>query len=282
MITVGPLIAVGRTSDVYAYRDDSVVKVLRADVSAEWADMEARYTAAVRQLGAPAPDVRDLVEVDGRPAIVFERIDGESLWERMLANPDDTPALARELATIQRHIMSVGLPAGIPAKSDRMAGKIGGAEQLAIADRNEAQQLVHSLPSGAALLHGDLHPGNVLLGPHEPVVIDWFDAAIGHPVTDVVRTSLLIRPRPDRVELPHLPRGSPEVLDRVHRSYVAAMADVLAVGHELLRQSEAVLAASRLAERAEADESSLLQLWAERDSMSRSPLLGALSDASDE
>lgn len=38
---------------------------------------------------------------------------------------------------------------------------------------------------GAVLLHRDLHPGNVMLSPSGPVVIDWTNAAAGDPAFDV-------------------------------------------------------------------------------------------------
>jgi hypothetical protein len=36
------------------------------------------------------------------------------------------------------------------------------------------------------LIHGDLHPGNVVLTPAGHVVVDWSDAAIGNPFVDLV------------------------------------------------------------------------------------------------
>lgn len=277
MTTIGQLLAVGRTSDVYAYGADSVVKVPRPDVPAHWSEMEARFTSALRQLGAPAPEVRDLIDVDGRQAIVFERVDGESMWQRMLDTPDEVDVLSRELAAIHRRILSIGLPPGIASSVDRMCGKIDEAEQLTVDDRDEAKQIARGLRSGAALLHGDLHPGNVLMRRGEPVVIDWFDAALGHPATDVVRSSLLIRPHPDRVDLPHLPDAPPRLLDRLHQAYVDEMADMLDMPHDELRCWESVVAVSRLAEGAETDESWLVRLWNDRVVDRPSPLLAAVS-----
>ena len=279
MTKLGPLIAAGRTSDVYEYGVGSVVKVPGPQVPAHWSAMEAQYTAAVRQLGAPSPDVRDLVEIDGRQAIVFERIDGESMWQLMLTAPADAPALSRELAAIHRQILSTGMPHGVPSVTDRTCGKIDEAEVLSADDREAAKQIVRDLPRGAALLHGDLHPGNVLMGRAGPVVIDWFDAAIGHPIADVVRTSLLIRPHFGGAEPPHLPGAPPELLDRLHRSYLAEMADLLDVPSEVVRRWESVRAAGRLAERAETDESWLVSLWKGRDERRSSPLVEALSSA---
>jgi len=35
------------------------------------------------------------------------------------------------------------------------------------------------------LVHGDLHQGNVLDGPDGPVVLDWGDSSVGHPLLDL-------------------------------------------------------------------------------------------------
>jgi Ser/Thr protein kinase RdoA (MazF antagonist) len=35
------------------------------------------------------------------------------------------------------------------------------------------------------LVHGDLHPGNIVLTPNGHVVVDWSDAAVGNPFVDL-------------------------------------------------------------------------------------------------
>ena len=279
MITVGPLVATGRTSDVYAYGVGAVVKVPRPDVPDHWAEKEARFTAAARRLGAPAPEVKGLVCIDGRDAIVFERIGGESMWDRMLVGDREMATLARDFAEVHRRILTAGLPTDLEGSVDRMCGKIAEATQLSAADRVEAQALVRSLPKGAALLHGDLHPANVLIRNDEPVVIDWFDASVGHPIFDVIRSSLLIRPGGGPGSPLHLPRARPASLARLHKVYVETLFDVLAVPDEVLRRWEAVVAASRLAEGAELDDSHLVALWHDRNVELSSPLVDAVSSA---
>ena len=71
---LGEYIAGGRTSTVYRYGADSAAKVLTSTTPTDWADAEAAFTAAVYALGVPAPEVRDLIEIDGRPAIIFEYV----------------------------------------------------------------------------------------------------------------------------------------------------------------------------------------------------------------
>jgi len=278
MIAIGPLVAVGRTSDVYEFGQGSVVKVPRPTVPGHWAAKEAQFTSAVRNLGAPAPRVRDVVRVDGRDAIVFERVGGTSMWDMIVATPRLARSLASELADIHKDILRAGLPAGLAGLVERMCGKIERAEVLPAEERDEAQKLIEHMPRGAALLHGDLHPANVLMAERGPVVIDWFDTAIGHPVADVVRSSILVRPFPGAGDRPHLPAARPEFLNEFHESYVVAMSDVIDSSPDDLRKWEAVVAATRLAEDAESDQSALLALWHNRDSTCSSPLLAALSD----
>lgn len=270
---IGPLVAVGRTSDVYEIGRDAVVKVPRPVVPPEWAAMEARFTVGVRELGAPAPEVLDVVEIDGRDAIVFERVHGPSMWDLLRDGSRSAPSIGEELAAVHRRVLSAGLPRAVAGLVERMRNKITQVRQLPESERDDALLAMEQLPRGAALLHGDLHPGNVLMGPRGPVVIDWFDAAIGHPVADVVRSSLLIRPFHGEVERPHMPGARRSDLRALHEAYVWEMADVLGTSTQGLPTWEAVVAASRLSEEAETDESPLLQLWQGRGAPGSGQLL---------
>ncbi len=47
---------------------------------------------------------------------------------------------------------------------------------------------LESVGPGDRLLHLDLHPENVILGPKGPVVVDWTNARRGEPALDVALT----------------------------------------------------------------------------------------------
>ncbi len=274
MIRIGQLVASGRTSEVFAYGGDSVVKVPRPHVPAHWARLEARFTAAVRRIGAPTPEVRDVVQVDGRDSIVFERIVGQSMWDRLLARPDELGSLVGELVSVQRRIHRLGLPEELPDLVGRMRSKIGNARLLTDDDRRQACALLDGLPRGAAVLHGDLHPGNVLLSRTGPIVIDWFDVAIGHPMADVVRSSILIRPANGRAEFVHLAGATGDLLTTLYHAYRRQFSDLLEGDGDTQATWLAVVAASRLSEGAEADTSGLLELLRERTSPNSPGLAG--------
>lgn len=281
MASLGRLLAVGRTSDVYEFGGGAVVKVPRPHVPDHWAALEAEFTAAVRTLDVAAPVVIDLIQIDGRKAIVFERIEGRSMWDHMLEDPQRIPELARMLADTHRRIFAAGPPDGLDGLVDRMERKLAEVEQISDEERAASHELARSLPKGAALLHGDLHPGNVLMTADGPVAIDWFDASIGHPISDIVRSSLLMRPFGDRGDPPHLPGSDSAMLTLLHHSYVQAMSSELDVSWEVLAHWEALVAASRLSEGAQSDEPALVELWRSRRGPLTSPLFEAISAVSD-
>ncbi len=258
--TPGSLLATGRTSDVYALGSDSVVKVPRLGVPGHWAAVEARIARSVHSLGLPTPEVHDVVVVDGRDAIVFERIYGPSMWDMLCDDPRRLPELTDLMIDVQRKINAIDNPDGVPDLLKRTRTKIEEAELLTALERDQVVGMADDLPAGSSLCHGDLHPGNILMGPGGPVVIDWFDAGVGHRGADTVRTSLLIRPSAAAGQPSHLPGASVALLNGLHQRYLSGVAMTAgATGVELLRW-ERVLAAGRLAEQLDDNDEELLAL----------------------
>ena len=180
-----PPLGRGYTADVYAWGDGRVLKLFHGSEGRERADREYRVTRAVHAAGLPAPAAYDMVEVRGRSGIVFERVNGPSLVDAVHARPWTLFAAVRELADLHARIHRLPCPDGLPTQREWLAAEIAatGLTCPALAD----------LPDGDALCHGDFHPGNVLLGPAGPVVIDWGRATRGHALGDVAYTLRLLR-----------------------------------------------------------------------------------------
>ena len=186
-----PPIAEGRTAEIYPWDKTHVLKLYRAWCPPDWVEYEARIAGAVHEAGIPSPARGEIVDVDGRRGLVYERLEGISMLEEMNTRPWTFLKHARSLADLQVQIHRQSI-AGLPSYKDSLQSNIQRTEALGGELREKALALLEALPDGQSLCHGDFHPGNILLTRHGPVVIDWMTACSGSQWTDVARSSLLL------------------------------------------------------------------------------------------
>jgi aminoglycoside phosphotransferase (APT) family kinase protein len=186
-----PPIAQGRTAEIYVWDDQHILKLYRDWCPSDWAEYEARIARAVYESGIPSPEAGEIVEVNGRRGLLYERLEGVAMLQDMNARPWRLLKHARALAElhVQIHRQSI---TGLPFYKDRLDDDIRNNPHLSETLRKKALGLLASLPRGESVCHGDYHPGNVLITKGGPVVIDWMTASRGSPGADVARTSLIL------------------------------------------------------------------------------------------
>jgi aminoglycoside phosphotransferase (APT) family kinase protein len=186
------LIGRGYCADVFAFGNGRVLKLFRGPLASEQADREFAATRAVHSAGLPAPDAYEVVGVEGRPGIVFERIVGVSLLEHTQKRPWRLFRAVRLAAELHAEIHTHTAPTGLPSLRDRINDRIGISDSPET-DKRMARTQLAALPDGTTLCHGDFHPANILLTPRGPAIIDWSSASRGHPLGDVGWTIRLMR-----------------------------------------------------------------------------------------
>ena len=144
----GPLIASGRAADVYDLGDGTVLRRYRN--VADDVELEARVMRYVAERGFPVPTVRSADGTD----LVMDRVDGQTMFERLTASPWTVLWYARMLARLQQRLARIEAPTWLVADG---------------VDTARPQ----------SVLHLDMHPMNVIVSPTGPVVIDWTNAAAG-------------------------------------------------------------------------------------------------------
>ncbi len=153
----GPLIGAGRAADVYALDER---RVLRRYRNGESSEREAAVMAYLAEAGFPVPRVYDA----SGPDLVLERLGGRDMLADLSARPWLARRHARTLAGLHDRLHAITAPPSLRAP----------------------------FGPGGRVLHLDLHPGNVMLTPAGPVVIDWSNVAAGPAAADVAMAWLII------------------------------------------------------------------------------------------
>ena len=191
-MSLGEPIACGRTAEIYAWGAHQVLKLFYAWFPEDRARHEARIARAVHAAGLAVPAVGEIIVVDGRLGLAYERLDGVPMGERMTARPWTLVRLARLLAERHVEMHAVEGIAGMPSQRERLARKIRGAKGLGAGLREAVLGALERMPDGDRLCHGDFHPWNVMMTGGRAIVIDWPDAMCGNPLADVARTAVVL------------------------------------------------------------------------------------------
>lgn len=184
-------LAQGRTAEIYRWDDKHVLKLYRDWCPPDWVGYEARIARAVHAAGIPSPEPGEIIDVDSRRGLLYERLEGITMAQHIRARPWLLIHHARSLADVQLGIHQKSTE-GLPSYKERLQHDLHETSQLTDTLRAKALDLLDPLPDEQNICHGDYHPENVLITRRGPVVIDWMTACSGSPSADVARTSLIL------------------------------------------------------------------------------------------
>lgn len=261
IISLSTPIARGRTADVYPWGDGQILKLYQSWCPPGWVEHEAHVARLLFEAGIPTPAAGDIVSVDGRRGIIYERVDGISMLDDTRRRPWLILCHARTLADLQAQFHRLSIP-GLHSYRDGLANSIRQAPDLPEAIRERALYALTGLPDEKNLCHGDFHPDNVLITRRGAVVIDWMTANLGSRWADVARTSLIlsigVKAAGDRLH-PFIRLFS----GLFHQTYLKRYLALAPGGQAELARWQPVIAAARLNERIEPEREALLQMVGE-------------------
>ncbi len=184
---IGKLIGKGMTAEVYAVSHQKIIKLFYKSIPKQFIIEEFEKGKAIYNTGIPSPKTYEIVEIKGRYGILFERMNKQSMLKQMEKRPWKIISYGKKLARMHYKIhqaTSSNFPIGKDVFIE--AAKIV-LKELSV-EEEMFIQYINSLPTGNNVCHGDFHPDNILGSK----VIDWTNVYIGHPLSDVARTYLLI------------------------------------------------------------------------------------------
>jgi len=238
-------IATGRTAEIHAWREGQVLKLFHDWFNLENIEYEARIARAVHASGLPVPAVGEIIRVNGRNGLLYQRVDGDSMWGRLSRYPWRVFHYARRTAELHAEMHNRTVQVDLPSQRLRLVNKINDAKTLPEHLRSRALTTLESLPDGDRICHGDFHPGNILTTGQTETIIDWIDASCGNPVADVARTTILLLGAADRQIQGSLRRTIVRIF---HSAYLRHYFKLNPGGREEYNRWLPVIAAARLSE----------------------------------
>lgn len=157
---VGRVLGAGRDVEIL---DLGMGKVLRRPRHPRSLEREAFVMRYVRGAGFPVPEVLEIRD----EGLVMERLEGVTMLDDLLAHPWRLRRHANGLAQLHHRLHSIPAVEGLRDRYGPAA-------------------------PGDVVVHGDLHPNNVLLTRSGPVVIDWANAGRGPGAADVADMWLML------------------------------------------------------------------------------------------
>jgi aminoglycoside phosphotransferase (APT) family kinase protein len=273
--SLGQPIATGRTAEVFAWEDGTVLKLYYEWCPRRWRDEELRVARLVHEAGLAVPAPGEAVEINGRVGLIYERVDGPSMLEEMVQKRFVTLwRSARQMAELHVAISNCAVP-GLGSAKDGLAHAIRSPGWLPDDLRQPLLQRLERLPDGDCLCHADFHPGNIVMTGHGPIVIDWMTAARGDPMADVARSILLLSMGPPLNRLQRL--GFNLITWQFRAAYLKRYFELHPAGRDRLAAWQPIIAAARMNEKIEGEREKLMEMV--RRGLAARPQAGALVEA---
>lgn len=179
----------GATSDTYYHKtDDSVMlKVFVTTVEKTVPIREYDLTVKVYNLGVKTPRVIEMVDVDGRIGIIYQRIKNKISCARLMGDHEELiPEVARDYVKEVKKLHNTKCDVhAFKGKKETAIDLIKGARYINDAQKANLLKFVESVPDRDTCLHCDLQMGNLIKADGEYYWIDLGDFSYGHPYFDV-------------------------------------------------------------------------------------------------
>lgn len=183
------LIGSGGFGRVYRTDPETIVKIYNPGITLDMVQHERDTAQKAFLAGVPTAISYDVVRCGESYGVVYELINARTVAQIMDADRSRVTEMGTKSATLLKQLHTIELESGaLPnRKAEFLTWLPNVAPLLDPAEEETIRAFIEALPDRNTFLHGDFNSKNIMVQEDgEFLLIDIGDAAIGHPVFDVV------------------------------------------------------------------------------------------------
>ncbi|MBO5560967.1 MAG: anti-sigma factor antagonist, partial [Firmicutes bacterium] len=181
------IIGQGGNGTVYRLDADTIVKVYRPNVSLAAIEKEREFAKNALVNGVPCVIAYDVVKCGDSYGIVFEMLKSDTLGHAMKNNPEKMDEYIKKYVALAKELHTAKIEKGVFTNIKTVLHeRVPKLEKWCTPEEMELlDSLIDEMPDSDSLIHGDLHPGNIMIQDGELLLIDMPEVTVGAPIWDL-------------------------------------------------------------------------------------------------
>ena len=181
------IIGQGGNGTVYRLDADTIVKVYRPIVRLEQIEREREFAKNALVNGVPCVIAYDVVKCGDSYGIVFEMLKSDTLGHAMSNNPEKMDEYIKKYVALAKELHTAKIEKGVFTNIKTVLHeRVPKLEKWCTPEEMELlDSLIDEMPDSDSLIHGDLHPGNIMIQDGELLLIDMPEVTVGAPIWDL-------------------------------------------------------------------------------------------------
>lgn len=183
------LLGKGFHSAVYKIDDDKIAKIY---FDIKDLDMLINERIIAKQAfikGVPTEISYGMCEADGKPGLIYELVDADTLISILKNNPDDMDKYIEGYVNLVKEFHKYDSKGFVEVPDYKLILRSDIKDLIPYYSKEEINKMnmvLDEIPDSINLLHGDIHPGNVMVTSKGMIFIDLSDTRYGYGDLDLV------------------------------------------------------------------------------------------------
>ena len=190
--------AKGGTGECYRINEDTIIKLYYEGFPVDRILHEKDGARAALVAGVPTAISFDLVQARNRLGVMFELIQGRTLSELVVQDPDRAPQLGGILASIGKTLHNAEVrKTDLPSPTLAIRKELVKIDYMSEEAVHRIEQYLNLLDQEKHYVHGDLHPNNVVVSVNGPMLVDMGGFSVGSAMFDLASLRFSLFESPD-------------------------------------------------------------------------------------